>query len=267
MKLTQLITAVLLAAPGIAHGHHVVSESGIAWVEPVTVVELEVESLAFEYQDDRGNALVTALSAQVQILPWLALTLRAPAAWVRFEDGRQAIGNGDLEFGARGTLFASEHGELIVSAGLSAEAPTGVAEDALGGGHWALAPYMVGSTQFSSNWLMYGVVSLGLSIPSETTRDFADDNTPHGAPFSLHASRELKVRLMAAYLWTTTLYTAFGASADVPVMPFNAGPTAARLELGFSPVQGLRLALGGEASVLGPVRAPWRARSSVAWQW
>ncbi len=257
--------------PTVAATHHVVSESGIAWVEPVTVVEVEAEGRDFSVGEQRGVALVVAPSAQWQLHERLALTMRLPMAFVRFEDGRKAAGSGDVELGARVALYASAHGGLIVSAGVALEAPTGSARDALGGGHWALAPYMTASAQLSTSWLIYGVTSYGHALPwgvdEDALRGREDDRAVHGAPFAPHASRELMGRLMAAYVHHERLYGAFGAQWELPVWPYARGPLVGRAELGVVLRPGVRLALGADTTLAGPARFGARGRASLAWQW
>jgi len=259
----QLLILHLLLVPSVVGAHHPVSESAILWVAPLSAVEVEVQGLNFMVGDEEGHALITSIYGQVALLSWLSVTVRAPVALVRFEDGRAALGNADMEFGLRALIYASDHGGLIVSGGLSVEAPTGEEEDALGGGHWALAPHILLSSQVSERVIFSGVLGAGVTLDEE---EF-DRASVHGAPFAQHAPLELDTRALLSVLITQNYYTSTGLQLNQPLVGAEKGVLSATLEAGWNPQPQWRISLGGAYSLLGPVRTPWRSQIGFARQW
>lgn len=260
LMITLLTATAVVAAP--AYAHHPVSESGALWVEPVSSLELETQFLSFELQDVSGTALVTAVYGQVALHDRISVNLRLPAALVAFEDGRAAMGNGDLEAGARVLLVDTLHGELIVSSGLNVEAPTGSAEDALGGGHWALVPYLIASSQLTDSLVLSAVVNVAWALDG-------DDDAPlfHGSPVAIHASREVGARVTGTTFLGTAFFFSGGVEASAPLGFEELGPLDLAAEFGWNPLPLWRVGVGGSYTVAGAAHTPYRIFSGLARQW
>lgn len=255
------LCGLLWSAPAAAH--HVVSDSGIAWVEPVTVAEVTLEAATFDQGAWRvGSWQVMAASAQYAPLPWLSGSLRAPVAFVRYEDGRAALGLGDVEVGARVRLWETPHGGLIASAGLGAELPTGDEAVGLGGGHLELSPYVVASAQPLESLLLIGVASGRISLGGEA---HDGEIAAHGAVIAPHAPREVYGRLNAAWVEEDWIYGSAGIDVSYMIGAFDRTPWVARAEVGYLGIAGLRLALGVEQAVAGEARHGLKGRMSAAW--
>lgn len=259
----RLLTLISLLLPSAVSAHHPVSDSAILWVEPVSALEVEVQGLSFRVGDEDGHALITSVYGQVAVLPQLSATIRAPIALVRFDDGRASLGNADLEFGLRALIYASDHGGLILSGGFSVEAPTGNAEDALGGGHWAIAPHVLASSQLNPYFILSGVLGVGMTLDKE---EF-DRASVHGAPFAQHAPLELDTRALISALVTPNHYISSGLQLNQPLVGAEGGVVSATIEAGWNPQPQWRISLGGAHTLLGPVRTPWRSHLGVATQW
>lgn len=264
--MNRLLMVSLLAAMAFvsapAYAHHPVSESGALWVEPVSSLELETQFLSFEFQEVSGSALVTAFYGQVALHDRISVNLRLPAAYVAFDDGRAAMGNGDLEAGARVLLVDTLHGELLVSSGLNVEAPTGSVEDALGGGHWALVPYLIASSQLTEFFVLSAVVNVAWALDG-------DDDAPlfHGSPVAIHASREVGARVTGTTFLGAEFFVSGGVEVSVPLGFEELGPADVSAELGWNPVPLWRVAIGASYTVTGAAHTPHRVFSGLARQW
>ena len=275
MRRALLFAACLVAAsPATAAAHHVVSESGVAWVEPVSVVEVEASASSFDHGGSRrGSWSAITPSLELALDERFSVSARAPIAMIMFDDGRGVVGLGDVEFAAKARLFASTHGGLIASAGLGVELPTGVVEDALGGGHVELTPFVAASSQVSSRVLFTGLLSARLSLPDPDAPDTSDEpveqdeRLAHGSVLSPHAPQEIFLRLGVSYVIEGAGYVTLGADAVAPFADPSRGPLHARGELGVLPTEDLRVAFGLDAPVLGEQRHGLRGRLSVAWMW
>lgn len=263
--LCALLAALCVLGLGsAAWAHHVVSSSGVAWVEPVTVLEAELQAATFDFgAGRRGTWQSMALRAEVAVLPRLSVSARVPWSWVRFEDGRQSVGLADMELGARVGLVSTEHGELLLSAGLGAELPTGTEQLELGNGHVELSPFVVASSQLAPRWVLTGVLSwrsaLGGGAPSDSQR------SAHGAVIGPHSGQELASRLDLAWVHQGRWYLSGGAEAVVMVDAPADGPVVPRVELGFLPTEGVRVALGADLHAWGEARQGARGRLGLAW--
>jgi hypothetical protein len=259
--LAWALVASLWATPAAAH--HTVSESGVAWVEPVTVVEVTAEAASFDQGPwRRGQWQAVAAWAQYAPVEWLSLGLRVPFAAVQYEDGRAAAGIGDVEVGTRLRLWETPHGGLIVSTGLAAELPTGDEAVGLGGGHVELSPYLVASTQPTDRLLFIGAVSGRMSLGGK-----AHDGpiVAHGAVIGPHAPRELVARVSAAWVEERAWYLSAGGELDYMIGALSRSPVVGRAEAGFLGLDGLRLALGVDWTLAGEARHGLLGRLSAAW--
>jgi hypothetical protein len=258
-----LVIAALMAWSAPAAAHHVVSDSGIAWVEPVTVTEVSVEASTFDQGAfRRGRWQAVSASAQYAPLSWLSTSLRAPLAFVQYDDGRGALGVGDVEVGARLRLWESPHGGLIASAGLGVELPTGDASVGLGGGHVELSPYLIASAQPHPNLIFVGMTSARLSLGGAA---HSGPPTAHGAVIAPHAPRELFTRASAAWVQERVWYGSL--ALDLAYMPgaLARSPWVGRCEAGYLGVDGLRLSLSIDQTLAGDARHGLLGRISAAW--
>jgi hypothetical protein len=265
------LSVLLTHAP--ARAHHVVSESGVAWVEPVSVVEVEASAASFDHGGARrGRWSAVTPSLELALDERFSLMARAPVALILFDDGRGALGLGDVELSGKARLYADAHGRLIASAGLGVELPTGVVEDALGGGHVELSPFLAASSQLTSRFLLTGLLSARFSLPDPDGPRADDPPAPgerlaHGSVLAPHAPGELFARVGVSYVIEGVGYATVGADAVAPFVDPTRGPALARAELGVLPTDGVRVALGADATVFGEARHGARGRLSVAWMW
>lgn len=268
------LAACLIAcawSPAPARAHHVVSESGVAWVEPVSVLEVEASAASFDHGGARrGSWSALTPSLELALDERLSVSARAPVALVMFEDGRGVVGLGDVSLSAKARLYASTHGGFIASAGAGVELPTGVVEDALGGGHVELTPFVAASSQLTSRLLLTGLLSARLSIAGEGPGGDVVEETgrlAHGSALSPHAPGELFLRLGVSYVTEGAWYVTAGADAVAPFADMTRGPLRARAEVGVLPSEDLRVALGVDAPLYGERRRELGGRLSVAWMW
>ncbi len=244
-----------------AHAHHVVSETGIEWVEPVSTAEVTTAASTFGFNDDfSGTWQTVAVRAEWSFTNSFSASANIPWGRVRFDDGRQAIGLMDVEFNTKLRLYASEHGGFIASAGLGAGLPTGTFEDGLGSGHFELAPFVVVSSQ-PRNWLVINglVVSKhGLS----TEEDVIDG--PHGSLIDPHGDVETDLAISAAVLWGS-LYIKSEARQLLSWQSADQHSTAAALEVGYAQPREFRFALRGDTWVSGWSRSGPKVSASFAY--
>lgn len=245
-----------------AAGHHVVSESGIAWVEPVSVFQVDVQTARFELGPSwRGQWSTLTPSLEWQLHERFSLMGRLPLAMISLDDGRAVAGVADAEVAAKALLWASAHGGLILSAGLGLELPTGSAQDALGAGHVELSPFIALSTQPWSRLILNTLVSERISLEGDAPSSAAHT----GSPLSVHAPHELLLRQSVAWLQGPVYAMAsvdkiFVWSADEPE-----GPLSARAELGFAQPGAWRASLAASTPLAGQARQQWSSTLSLAW--
>lgn len=266
MKATlPVLLALLLLYPVEAHTHHVVSETGIAWAEPVSVVELDTQAASFDLgAQKRGRWQTMALRMQMAPTNWFSLSLRVPFSAIQFEDGRQALGLGDIETALQVRLFASPHGGLIASAGIGAELPTGVEEDQLGSGHVELTPYIIASTQPLKHLILTTVISYRTAITGETEHQDGP-RAATGSVLAPHSPRELSTRLDVAWVEEQSWYASAGVEAIFMIAQQQPNPLHGRLEIGWLPSTRWRLALGFERHLRGEPRMRWKGKMNLAW--
>ena len=260
------------SAPEVARAHHVVSESGVAWVEPVTVAQVDLRAASFDFGPMwRGRWWQLVPSLEVQALERVSLSARAPIAFIEFEDGRAVLGLADMEVAAKGLVWASEHGEWIVSAGLGAELPTGVEEDALGAGHVELAPFVAASAQPIPWLIVNAVASERISLEREGVEVPVSGYVPagpHGSVLAPHSGHELFGRLTASALRGESLYVTAGVDGIWMWgggMNGQRGSLLGRAEVGWAQPGRWRLALGADVPLAGQRRSGPMSRFSAAW--
>lgn len=189
------LVITLLSLQGVAAAHHVVSEAGIAWVEPLDVIQLEVESARFELDDNFGQGRWWSTSLMMEYAIWqrFSLMARAPLVSVAFDDGRRATGLGDMDVSLKGLLWADKHGLFIVSSGVGVELPTGSVSAALGSGHVEISPYLTLSSNPKPWLVLNSLVQHRSSITPETSATV--ESSHQGSPLAVHAPHELLTRL------------------------------------------------------------------------
>jgi hypothetical protein len=213
----------------------VVSEAGISWVEPVSVVEVSAEASRF----DRGNGFsgnwqVLTLAAEWRALDALSLSLRLPMAHLSLDDGRRVIGLSDIELSAKYRVFATPHGGFIASAGVGTALPTGVAADGLGAGHFEISPFVAVSSAPTDWLIVYGAaidkISLGQNVETMTL----DERAGHGSVIAPHEPHELDTRLGVAMLPADSVYVSARIDHTVVFVGEERGSTRGRVELGWT---------------------------------
>jgi hypothetical protein len=270
LHLVDVLIFALLLWPAPVSAHHVVSEYGIAWTEPVSLVELDVQTAEFDFGERRGYWAVTALSLEYAFEERLSGSVRLPFAWIAYADHTDAVGVADIEFGSKVRLVATSHGELILSAGAGIELPTGDVDNGLGSGHFELSPYVSASSAPLNTLVLYALAAERIALGTEETHaeepGQLDHDHPHeGSVLNPHQKHELFSRLGAAQIFGPVYVS---AGCDVVVVWSGGqtlGPVVLRSEFGWLPHERVRLALGGDVNVAGEERFSWRARMGVAW--
>jgi hypothetical protein len=246
-----------------AEAHHVVSEYGIASVEPRTTAELDVQLARFELEQRRGTWTVIASRLEYSLLPEFSVFTRVPLAHVRFSAGGTASGLGDVELGAKVRLYSTEHGGFIASAGVSSELPTGNAENGIGNGHVELSPFVVVSAEPTKSVVLHGVLADRLALSAE--QDHHDSETPahgHGSVIQPHEQHEAFARLAGSLILGRAFVSA-GADAVYVISHRESVWAMVRTEAGYLLANDLRLALGMDVPVAGEPRFSWRGRVGV----
>ncbi|MGM0556998.1 MAG: hypothetical protein ACQEVA_11515 [Myxococcota bacterium] len=235
MRRAALLCFVILLFPSSASAHHVVSEAGISWVEPVSIVEVSAEASRF----DRGNGFsgnwqVVTLGAEWSALDDLSLSLRVPMAHLSLDDGRRVAGLSDIELSAKYRVFASPHGEFIASAGVGTALPTGVPEDGLGAGHFEVSPFVTVSSAPNDWLILYGAAIDKLSLGRNAETTTIDERAGHGSVIVPHEPHELDTRLGVAILPVDSAYLSARVDHTFVFVGEGAGSTRGRLELGWT---------------------------------
>lgn len=236
-------TALLwLFLSSTASAHHVVSDTGIAWVEPISVGQLELSTSRFDlgssYQQGRWWSVAT--SVELALHKRFSLMVRAPVVRVNFDDGRAAMGLGDMDVSAKFMVFADKHGKFILSAGAAVELPTGSAEDALGAGHVELSPFVAAS----SNPLKFIVINALFSERISLEGDEELQASHQGSPLSMHAPHELMSRLTVSYVPVAKrYYTSAGVDYILTWSSDYQNLATGRLEAGLYKERSWRVAL------------------------
>ena len=263
--------------PRAAEAHHTVSDFGISWAEPVTVFEATLELAEFDRDGERGRYLVTYPVIEYALSDAFSVTARTALVKVFVEGEADRFGLGDSEIGVKYGVYETKHGELLISAGLNLELPTGDADQALSSGHFELSPFVTLSTATASEFIVYAVFADRLSLEGSDDdghghHDHHDHHhegasARHGSIIAPHGDHEAFVRLGVAQvmglLFVSLGYDGlfvFDESEDL------LGPQVARFELGYQVFTGGRFALGFAAPFAGPHRFEWRTRSGFSWQ-
>src|SRR5712692_6152081 len=107
IKRLALLFFVLLASR--ARAHHIVSEYGIAFVEPSSIAEVDTQAAEFRLGDRSGHWQLVALSLEYAVTPRLSFSGRLPFARIRYDAGSTEYGPGDAEVAAKVGLVATQH--------------------------------------------------------------------------------------------------------------------------------------------------------------
>ncbi len=279
------------ALPRPASGHHVVSQYGIAPAEPLTRAKLQLELRQFDFGSEAssGTAVMTTPQIEYAPLPWLSGALRLPVGHVSYESGRTETGIGDLATRLQGRIYATEHGLLMMSAGLGAEFPTGDEAAGLGAGHTELAPYVIVSSSPTDELVFFTSVTQQFSLSSlnggghgghshdhsyghvhdhshgsKGTR--SGTSSVHGAIVAPHTDHETRSIVGAAYVFDP-VYLATRSNIVLSwTREKTFGPVELTGEVGWRALESLSLALAADVPVAGPDRYRWKTRLAASWQ-
>ncbi|MEM1347243.1 MAG: hypothetical protein AAGI01_01715 [Myxococcota bacterium] len=262
-----IVWAVSASMPDVATAHHVVSDSGIAWVEPLSVMDVELSAASFDLGEGRrGSWQTMAVTGQFTLGPRLSWNVRAPWAFVQFDDGRKVLGLGDMEFGAKGLLYATEHGAFILSAGLGVEVPTGEARVELGSGHVEVSPYIAWAPQCAPRHLRFALVSGRRAItraPAPAPQELGE-RIAHGSVLGPHGSAEIFGRLGVAFVEPERYYISTGVDAVGMAEGPSRGPLVWRGEVGWNVSDRVRIAAGVDRHLAGEARFGMKGRVNTA---
>jgi len=283
---TILFSALAVLWPATGAAHHVVSQYGIAPAEPVTRASLQLEPRQFDFGDEGPSGTAFIATPRIQYAPtsWLSGIVRLPVAHVNYDAQDSATGIGDLSLGLQGRLYATEHGKLILSAGLGAELPTGDPGNGLGGGHTELNPYLVASSEVVDDVVLFGSVTQQFSLEGGDsgggtgaghTHDHGGDthhhggssggSGVHGAVIAPHEDVETRPMLGAAYVFEPVYVSARTEAVLAWSRDSLFGPMEASAEVGWRPSSSVQMAIGVDAPFVGPDRYSWKADLSAAW--
>jgi hypothetical protein len=259
-----VLSSLLLFAPG-ARAHHVVSDLGIAPVLPATVVGVSVGSADFDVAGMRGRWVAVTPQAEVQLGRYLSLLGTLPLARIDYQEGGAHSGLGDVGLSGKLRLYASDHGGLLLSAGLGVELPTGDDENGLGGGHPELAPFAIASSSLwhgaGLEWIAYALGSLRMALGAH---DHVHNGPAGNSMLSPHAQGELFGRFMSA-LVRGQGYIGAGVESARVLAGGPPGYTALRGELGTVLGASLRLFMSVDGTVAGQQRFGVRGQVGSAW--
>lgn len=267
MRPSILALALLAPAfPAVASAHHAVSTTGIAWVEPLTVAEVDVDAASFDFGGElRGDWQTFGVRAEVAPTERFSASVRVPWAHLHLADGRHAVGLSDIEGTLKLRMLATEHGGLIASAGLGAGLPTGQSRYGLGAGHFEIAPFVAASAQPNAHLILDAIVADKVSVGhvggGQTT---ASASGLHGPLIAPHADHEAQLGLGIAGI-AGPWYARVGTSAHIAwASPMDGLDVTA--DLGFARPEHYRISLGGAVPAAGFARYRWRTQLSVAAQ-
>lgn len=259
MRRSVIAFVVMTMLPAVASAHHAVSTSGIAWVEPLSLAELEFAAAGFNFSPElRGNWQTVAVRAEAAVHERISIGARVPWTHIRLSDGRGALGLGDVETTLKGRLLSSDHG-FILSAGLGGGFPTGEPRVGIGSGHYEVSPFLAASGQPLS-WLVADV----LATQKWSVGGTADEGAQHGALIAPHADTETLARLGLSVVWRRW-YLRTSTTAVVAHQSNMDGIDAA-VDLGFAVPGRIRVSLGGSIPLTGSRRFDWLSRLAAAYQ-
>ncbi len=269
-----------LAAP--ASAHHAISDQGIAWVEPVSVIELDYTTAGLDHHGSTELFHAVGLLAEYAPLPWLSGYIRAPFAVRHGMEGQAVYGVGDIDLAMKGRLFETNHGEIILSAGLGVRLPAGSPDDELGTGYLAVLPFVAASSSPTTDLIFYTAIGATVQAawlrepaPAQTANDghshSHDDEHSHDDTATttddshLNVARhELLWTLDVAYLFEP-MYASVGLSSTFAIDGSGvSGPFAARATVGVVLSEMVRLSLTGEVPFAGDLPYYWRTRLAAA---
>ncbi len=239
-----------------AQAHHIVSEYGLAPSEPLRQIVLDTQYARFNLPEGKGWYWSTAALLEYAPVPWISGQVRVPLHRLHLDDRPAATGLGDIEWALKVRVYATEHGELIVSGGLGGELPTGSDEAGIGSGHVELIPFLTASTSrgdFAAFALLADRLSLGGHGPSQHF-DFISPHTDH----------ELAHRLGVGYVFGPA-YASLAVDGVTVLVSENRGSTllSARGEVGWLPVKSVTIAVAADLPVTSRRRFDMRGRLSA----
>jgi hypothetical protein len=265
-----LAAAPLLLAPGGAAAHHVVSELGIAPVLPRSTAGVDASAANFDLEGQRGSWQALTVALEWSLGRRLSFFGALPFARLAVDGSDPAVGIGDAAVSAKLALYASEHGGLLLSAGLGAELPTGNHHNGLGGGHVELVPFVAASSALGHlgrlELVTFVIVSPRFSLASHDDGGggAAAMGEVHGSLLAPHGDREVFGRALAALAYGAG-YAGAGAEGATVLEGSGSGYLALRGEAGYLLGASLRLMAGVDGTVAGDHRFGLRARLGALW--
>jgi hypothetical protein len=246
--------AAITLIPALAEAHHAVSDFGVAWIEPVRVLELELEWTAFEYGEVRGDAQQLSLLAEIPLGDLLSISARLPFASVAFAGRERGAGLGDPEVGVKVAVLSDD--ALVVSLGAGLELPIGDEDRGLGGGHFELTPFVIGSWAPIERAVILASLQYHVAL--------GEEDHHHLAALAPHEAHEIGGRLSVAWLEPPG-YLLAGVKLSAPLVESELGTAFdGRVEIGAMIFDELRAAIRLDVPISGE-RAPNRASIGVAW--
>ena len=239
-----------------AQAHHIVSEYGLAPSEPLRQIVLDTQYARFNLPEGKGWYWSTAALLEYAPVAWISGQVRVPLHRLHLDGRPAAVGLGDIEWALKVRVYATEHGELIVSGGLGSELPTGNDEAGIGSGHVELIPFMTASTShrdFAAFALLADRLSLGDHSAGE-----------HFNFISPHTHHELAYRLGGGYVFGPA-YASLAVDGVTVLASEDRGATllSARGEIGWRPVKSVTIAAAADLPVTRRHRFDVRGRLST----
>jgi hypothetical protein len=253
----SVLCALLLCIPRLAAAHHVISDYGIAPVEPRSFAEISVETARFDRAGRAGTFQLLTPSLEYALERRVSLSAQWPLVRVAFEEGATHRGVGDLELGAKVSLYATPHGGLVMAAGMGVELPTGDQDTGLGGGHVEAAPFVALSSAVTlprgHELVFVGLLSDRAALHRHEHADAV------GSVVAPHANNELSWRVTVAFT-ASWFYLSAGMDGVQVLDGDEEGPWVVRGELGALWNHRVRLAVGLDHTVAGDARFEYRVR-------
>jgi hypothetical protein len=281
--ITATWTAAMVCLTVPATAHHVVSQYGISPSEPQTIGEVSLQAKSFKLGKVSGTSMSLIPRLEYSPWNWVSVGARLPIARVALDNRRNVEGIGDTSVSAKFRLYASTHGEFIVSTGIGSELPTGDPDKGLSSDHVELTPFVTFSASPADSFALFGTVTESLSATGSGHESGGGHshgqshnhshlhgssgsafNSVHGSLLNPHSDHETQLELGAAYIiddyylsgHINPVYS--WSRVSDPLGPVNTGG-----ELGWRPDNAFRLALNASFPVFGPKRFDWKTQLAV----
>ncbi|HEY7817099.1 MAG TPA: hypothetical protein VIG29_02690, partial [Vicinamibacteria bacterium] len=217
--------------------HHLLEESGFAWLSPRSFAGLEIETASFDLEMGSGRWTTAAASMEYALSRRWSVSARVPFAHIDYDDGGRATGLGDANLGVRAALLTSDHGSWLLNTGVELELPTGASEEGLGSGGYEASPFISAAIAPRRNLIVEAAMAEGVHLgdgnesqsystgaakssgsraagPQGHEGHHEAENPLHGSVLAPHHEHELLARLSATYSIRGRAYVSGGLNVS-----------------------------------------------------